>query len=64
MGKRRPWQGPKPKKRQPAPSKCRDCGHEAVIPRYEYYKAARPRCVACGGTMEYLGGWQGTKGVR
>jgi uncharacterized protein (DUF983 family) len=45
--------------RPPAKSKCRDCGRTATIPRYEHFKAARPRCSACGGAMEYLGTWRG-----
>lgn len=34
-------------------SRCRDCGCTAKVWRYEYYKASRPRCTACGGTMDY-----------
>jgi ribosomal protein S27E len=49
-------------KRRPAsPSRCRDCGAETTVPRFEFFKAARPRCPACGGLLEYGGGWQGTK---
>lgn len=43
----------KKKKTPPAPSICRDCGQTTSIPRYSYFKAARPRCTRCGGTLEY-----------
>ncbi len=53
-------------RKTPAASKCRDCGTSARIPRHEFYKAARPRCPACGGMMEYQGGPlpDGVKHVR
>lgn len=49
------------KKRAPAKSRCRDCGAEQTVPRHDYFKASRPRCMACGGLLEYLGGWDGTR---
>lgn len=45
----------------PAKSKCRDCGREAVVPRYEFFKAGMPRCTACGGALEYQGSWVKTR---
>lgn len=46
---------------RPSQSVCRDCGHRAVIPRFEFFKAARPRCIRCGATLEYKGSWAGTR---
>ena len=44
-----------------AVSKCRDCKLTTTdISRYEYFKPSRPRCNACGGTMEYLPFIEGT----
>lgn len=48
-------------KKPPAPSRCRQCGATETIPRYEYFRASRPRCKACGGTMDYLGSWRKTR---
>lgn len=44
-----------PQKCPPSPSICRDCHRRTSIPRYSYYKASRPRCRHCGGTLDYLG---------
>lgn len=42
-------------------SQCRDCKLTTTeISRYEYFKSSRPRCNACGGTMEYLPFIEGT----
>ena len=45
----------------PAPSACRECGEVHHIPRYEFFKANRPRCARCGGTLEYGGTWRRTR---
>lgn len=51
----------KQKREEPdAVSQCRDCKRTAKLWRYEYFKASRPRCDACGGTMEYLPFTEGT----
>lgn len=44
-----------------AESKCRDCGKAAVLSRVAFFKAAKPRCVACGGMMDYGGSWYRTR---
>ncbi len=51
----------KNQQRPPSPSVCRDCGATRTIPRYSYFKAVRPKCLACGGLMEYTGSWRGTR---
>lgn len=43
-----------------AVSQCRDCKLTARVWRYEFFKASRPRCIACGGSMEYLPFSKGT----
>jgi len=52
------------KPKNPAMSQCRDCKRQDSLPRYEYFKAGPPRCVACGGMMEYLGSWHGARSDR
>lgn len=47
----------KGKGRAPAKSRCRDCGRECSVPLYSYFRASRPRCMACGGSLDYLGTW-------
>lgn len=59
MSKRKRSKGTEP--RQPAPSKCMDCGRTVVVPRYAYFRASRPRCPACGGLLEYQGSWFRTR---
>lgn len=49
------------KKRLPANSRCRDCGVIFSVPRWQYFKAARPRCMACGGLLEYGAPMYGTR---
>lgn len=62
---RRPGKAQKGKakggQRSRAPSRCRDCGHEERVHRYLFFKAARPRCSRCGGSLDYTGGWQRTR---
>lgn len=31
---------------------CRDCGHKQEVARKEWDRAARPRCLACGGLVD------------
>lgn len=50
-----------PEKRPPASSKCIDCGSVQTVPRYEFFRAARPKCSACGGLLEYQGSWHKTR---
>lgn len=49
------------KPRPPAASFCRECGEKHVIPRYEFFKANKPRCARCGGLLDYGGKWYGTR---
>lgn len=32
--------------------KCRDCGDETKLPRAKFFRAATPRCTACGGVID------------
>lgn len=51
MGKKNKHKKPK----QPSSmSQCRDCKRKGYVHRYEYFRSSRPRCVACGGSMDYL----------
>lgn len=65
--KKRPaWKGvpaadAKPKRPDPPPSKCRDCGATDRIPRYEFFKSPPPKCTACGGLMDYGGSFHRTR---
>lgn len=52
------------KRKKPSPSKCKDCGATEEIPRYSYFKAARPKCVKCGGLLEYLGSFARTRSPK
>lgn len=55
----RPNQTPKKKGKKdrftPAKSVCRDCGTGCTIPRWHHFRAARPRCQRCGGSLDYTG---------
>jgi len=33
---------------------CRDCGHEQPHYRYEFFRAADPRCRHCGGLLDHI----------
>lgn len=62
MGKKTRRMFPKRKKELRTPqaqAKCRDCGKERTAYRHEFFKAARPKCYACGGLLEYQGTWHG-----
>ncbi len=60
MSKRR-GKGGKVKTLPQAPSVCRDCGENVKVARFEFFKAARPRCPKCGGSLDYQGSWRGTR---
>lgn len=38
---------------------CRLCGRSQPVGWKEWYHAADPRCVACGGKLDYKGHWKG-----
>lgn len=54
MAKKRNKGKKKQQQRPAAMSQCRECKRKAHVLRYEYFRASRPRCVACGGSMDYL----------
>jgi uncharacterized protein (DUF3820 family) len=36
-------------------SKCRDCGKiDLEVQRFEFFKACTPRCIACGGSLDWI----------
>lgn len=43
---------------------CRDCKKPAVVKRYAFFNGSRPRCTACGGSLDYLGSWRKTRAPR
>jgi uncharacterized paraquat-inducible protein A len=61
MGKKNRKRNKSNTPREPAASACRDCGLAARVPRFEFFKASKPRCVACGGLLEYGGSWHRTR---
>jgi len=38
----------------PSNAVCRDCGKKSRIPRADFYRAAAPRCPACGGGLDLV----------
>lgn len=38
---------------------CRDCKLEQPVGKMAWKKAARPRCIACGGSLDETGIWKG-----
>lgn len=38
-----------------APSVCRSCGLKCYVHPREYRRSSRPRCPACGGSLDYTG---------
>lgn len=49
------------KKPKLAMSVCRDCKRKARVPRSEYFRSSAPRCMVCGGMMDYLPFLRGAK---